>query len=255
MKYYLYIDESGNGFSCKAREPSFSYTGCIVESGYDRNVFQPSFEYLKNEFFAHDPVDKEKLVVFHRNEIINRKGAFSCLSDSETNRRFERALLERFQSHEYALVTTVIDTVAYSELNGERAPFLYRCCLLSLLEQYCWFLTERNARGDVVIEAIGKKQDKLLNESFKQFYEQGTNSVSAKLVQSSLISALPLLRQKPDNIVGLQVADLLAHPCKQGILAYHKVIPEAGDTFGKKIWSSVQQKYLCGGQIFIKPGA
>jgi hypothetical protein len=77
--------------------------------------------------------------------------------------------------------------------------------------------------GDVVGEARGPKHDAQLRRAFRFFYKNGT-AVRTEVIHNRLISGELRLRPKGDNIAGLQIADLLAHPAhraykfeKQGI--------------------------------------
>jgi hypothetical protein len=51
------------------------------------------------------------------------------------------------------------------------------------------------------------------------------------------------LKPKWRNISGLQIADVLAHPCKQEILADHKKIDELPANFGGEICKCIGSKY------------
>ncbi len=100
-------------------------------------------------------------------------------------------------------------------------------------------------------EARGKKEDGRLKEAYRAAYEGGTAFSSAKQLQAVLTSGEIKLKPKTQNIAGLQIADLLAHPVKQEILAEEGRIV-AADTFGQSICEAVRTKFnrhLCDGQI------
>lgn len=51
------------------------------------------------------------------------------------------------------------------------------------------------------------------------------------------------LKPKQANIAGLQVADLLAYPCKQEILILRGKVEDPGEVFGREICRCIAPKY------------
>ena len=46
----------------------------------------------------------------------------------------------------------------------------------------------------------------------------------------------------PESIAGLQLADVLAHPVKQAMLAEKGHIPDPGNNFGRRLYHLVEEK-------------
>lgn len=118
----------------------------------------------------------------------------------------------------------------------------YHYCLNVLLERYVKFLSGRNARGDVLAEARGKKEDRALQSEFERFYADGTNFVSDSVVQSRLTSKKLKLETKEARVCGLEMSDMLATPMKFLTLYKYDVIPSLSDNFTKEVLQTVHPK-------------
>ena len=110
-------------------------------------------------------------------------------------------------------------------------------------------------------ESRGGKEDQQLKAAYHRVYENGTYFREAEFFQRVLTSKEIKLKPKSANIAGLQVADLLAYPCKQEILVMKERIEDPGEVFGKEICRCIAPKYnrrysdgrIRGyGQVFLK---
>jgi len=97
--------------------------------------------------------------------------------------------------------------------------------------------------GDVLAESRGGNEDTQLKEAYKRVYNAGTRYREPEFFQDVLSSKEIKLKLKRNNIAGLQLADIMAHPVKQSILRENKKIPDPGDIFGKRICEAVKTKY------------
>lgn len=241
--YRLYIDESGDHTYNNSDDPEKKYlglTGCIFATSYYRNDFQPTFEKFKRDRFTYDPDDT---VILHRKELINKQGHFSQLMDKSKEKNFNDGLLAIIENSKYTIVTVVIDKKSHKERYNEVAFHPYHYCLVALLERYCGFLHFHNVRGDVLAESRGGQEDMQLKEAYRRAYESGTNIRDASYFQQVLTSKEIKLKPKLANIAGLQLADLLAFPCKQDILLENKRIVKYYGKFGGRILDITKKKY------------
>lgn len=242
-QYRLYIDESGDHTYSDSNDPEKRYlglTGCILELKYYQKTFRSSFEEFKRHHFSYDPDDT---VILHRKELINKKGHFSQLIDSVKEKSFNEGLLKVIEKSQYVVVSVVIDKTIHKKRYGEVAFHPYHYCLVALMERYCGFLHFHNAIGDVLAESRGGQEDTQLKEAYRRAYESGTNLRDASFFQGVLTSKEIKLKPKLANVAGLQLADLLAHPCKLDILLENKRIDKYYGRFGKKILVIAQKKY------------
>lgn len=75
---------------------------------------------------------------------------------------------------------------------------------------------ERRLHLPVVAEARGKREDNMLEKAFDRIRTRGTAAVLADRFKKL---DCPLhFQSKKNNIVGVQIADLCAHPCARHIL-------------------------------------
>lgn len=240
--FSLYIDESGDHTYHKVDDVSKRYlglTGCIIDAEYYRKTFQPLLEKLKQDHFPHSPDDP---VILHRKDIINKHGAFWRLREHEKENAFNRDLLDFLKKQSYRIITVVIDKEVHRQRYGVAAFHPYNYCLAAMLERYCGLLRFFGARGDVMGESRGGREDKQLKEAYRRFYGSGTYYWLPEHFQSVLTSKEIKLKRKEANIAGLQLADILAYSLKQEVLAEKRrdITPKG---FNKEICDAIQGKY------------
>jgi hypothetical protein len=259
--YRLYIDESGDHTYHELENPAKRYlciVGCLIQHEVYRTTFHPQLENLKQKHFPHSP---DEPVILHRNDIINKRGSFWRLRDTEKENSFNEDLLAFLETQDYKIIAVVIDKKVHIERYHEAAFHPYHYCLTTLLERYCGLLHFLNAKGDVLAESRGGVEDKQLKEAYLRIYNAGTHFRSKNFFQDVLTSKEIKLKLKKSNIVGIQIADLLAYPIKQEILFENNRIDKIEDVFGKKICQSIKNKFNAQfytgkvdgyGKVFIK---
>ena len=244
MKLYrMYIDESGDHTYYETEDLAKRYLGLtaiIVESEHYRVNFQPSLEALKQKHFPHSPDDP---VILHREDIVNKRGPFWRLRDSEKEILFNEDLISFLKDQRYCVISIVVDKKVHTERYGIAAYHPYHFCLMALLERYCGYLNFYNAKGDVMAESRGGTEDRQLKVAYKSIHEGGTYYRNSEFFQKVLTSVEVKLKTKQRNIAGLQIADILAHPCKQEILADSKKCRVSEDNFGVQICRCIRPKY------------
>jgi hypothetical protein len=245
-RYRLYIDESGDHtFENLDLLPRryLGILGCFVDSDYYRQTFQLDFEQLKQKFFPHSP---DEPLILHRREIIDKSGPFWRLRDTEVKENFNNDLLKFFSAADYKVVAVVIDKKSHIDRYQAAAFHPYHYCIAALLERYCGFLNFYNACGDVLAEGRGGKEDLQLKEAYRRVYESGTTQRGPDFFQKCLTSKEIKIKPKSSNIAGLQLADLLAYPCKNEILFENERIADQDwktQKYTQKICESLVKKY------------
>jgi hypothetical protein len=209
----MYVDEVGHASlkSCHGEGDRYlSLSGVIMELEYVRDVAAPALEQLKAAFFGSHP---DEPVILHRKELVGKKPPFAALRDPETRERFDKSLLGLLTDLEYQLVTVTIDK--QEQLTRYRVwqfdPYHYATQVL--LERFVMWLERCGACGDVLAESRGGPEDMRLKRSFARVWEEGTQFMEACRFQSALTSRQLKVKPKANNIAGLQIADLVAHPC------------------------------------------
>jgi Protein of unknown function (DUF3800) len=219
MKYRLYIDEVGNPGLSASENPKHRYlslTGVILELGNVDTFVFPRLEDLKRRYFGSHA---DEPVILHRKEMVTRKPPFEALADPEVERAFNGDLIAFLEEVEFVTMTVVIDKLDHSNRYHVWRFDPYHYCLRVMIERYVPWLEECNARGDVMAERRGGKEDRRLKVSFEQLILSGTDYVSPQRFLSALTSRQLKVKAKVSNIAGLQIADVIAHPSYRSIVA------------------------------------
>jgi hypothetical protein len=245
MKYRLYVDEVGNsGLGANLQHPNERYlslTGVVIELDYVDTKVAPQLEALKRRFFR---THVDEPVILHRKELVNRQYPFQSLRDSAVEKAFNADLLGLLKSLDYTTITVVIDKYEHLQRYKVWRYDPYHYCQEVLLERYVLWLEHQSATGDVMAESRGGREDRRLKESFQRIWRDGTPYVSAAQLASRLSSKQLKVKTKANNIAGLQLADLLAHPSFKYVLCRRQKVAQP-QTFGAKIAQIlVNQKYL-----------
>jgi len=236
LTYRLYIDEVGNhdlGSSDIPNERFLTLFGVWIENKQTIKVIQPEMREIKREFFQPDPDER---IVFHRKKITRYQGAFAVLYSDETKRRaFGERMLRAYEEWEYTAIAVTIDKREHVQKYTVWHYEPYHYCLEVLLERYVLFLHYGGHRGDVMIEARYPTVDRKLASSFHRIYSSGTQHIPADIIQATLTSGQLKIKEKRDDIAGLQLADLLAHPAQYDVLKGFGLVEEQESEYGRKI--------------------
>ncbi|MEW6236872.1 MAG: DUF3800 domain-containing protein [Candidatus Omnitrophota bacterium] len=251
MKFRIYIDEAGNSDLGSSDDPNhrfLSLTGAIIELEYVERTLHPQMENLKARYFGSHP---DEPVILHRKEMLNAHFPFLTLRDESTRQRFNEELLRLLQEWDYTLLSVCIDKKKHKEtyITWKYDPYHY--CLAVMLERFVLFLERNNAKGDALAESRGGKEDIRLKAAFLHLWREGTEYISAERFQNVLSSKQLKVKSKANNIAGLQLADLLAHPSRNEILNEHGVLEKPLGVFAQKIIVILQRKYDRQGERFF----
>jgi hypothetical protein len=88
----------------------------------------------------------------------------------------------------------------------------YHWLMEVLTEKYALFLRDRKSIGDIMPESRGKKKDGLLQTAYSNVRDNGTYYVTPRDFQQQLRASKLKFRTKRDNISGIQLCDMIAHP-------------------------------------------
>lgn len=221
-KCRMYIDEVGNSDLAASSDPNHRYlslTGVIFDLNYVSSVVFPAIEDLKARYFASHPDDP---VILHRKELVNKKAPFACLNNPTTERAFNQDLLKLLAELDYVVITAVIDKLEHSNRYKSWRFDPYHYCLTVVVERYIMWLSEHNSHGDVLAESRGGKEDRRLKDSFERVCEKGSDFIKPEQFAARLTSRQLKVKNKSNNIAGLQIADLLAHPSYRACLLRHE---------------------------------
>lgn len=253
-KFRMYVDEVGNPDLGNTDNPNhrfLSLTGVIISLEAVRNVLHPEFENIKKKYFNHHP---DEPVIFHRKELMNKKHPFENLRDDAICEQFNNDILRLLDSLEFRVITVVIDKLEHNRRYTTWKYEPYHYLMKILIERYVLYLERERLIGDVMAESRGGKEDMRLKKSFRRVIDEGTEYITHDRIMDALTSSELKVKLKLNNISGLQLADLIAHPSRREILIANNKIDDArANVFGNRVIDIIQRKYDNeGGRVYGK---
>ncbi len=250
IKYRIYIDEVGNNDLRSSDNPNHRYlslTGIIFELNYVKNTLHPSIEALKEKYFNPHP---DEPIIFHRKELVNKKFPFNTLKDPKVEKEFNEEFIKLLKNLDYTIISVLIDKKEHTQKYSTWKYDPYHYCMEIIVERFYFFLEEKNARGDVMIESRGGKEDMRLKKSFRKILDNGTHFILPEKLQLRFTSKELKVKSKKLNISGLQLADLTAHPSRRYIFRKYNIDEGKRFTFGDRIIEILEKKfYNKGGSV------
>ncbi len=174
-----------------------------------RDALKPKLDWIKAEIFKHDP---DEPLILHRTDIVQRKRQFGVLNDDDKRALFDKAILRIIRGSEYRVITALIDKRGMVNQPHWDNKHPYHYLMEILVEKYAQFLERQHQTGDIMPEGRKKPKDGQLQSAYEKVRANGTFYVSASRIQAAIPYPNLKFRFKPDNISGLQLCDLLAHP-------------------------------------------
>jgi hypothetical protein len=210
--FRLYVDEVGTASLTHLDQDKHRYlslTGVAIDIRHAADALEPNMNWIKASVLNHDP---DSPIIFHRTDIMGFGGPFECLRDEAIKSRFDRSILRLFISTEFRIITAIIDKKAMITNThwDNKEPYHYLMDIL--VEKYTQLLERNHVIGDIMPEGRSPGQNRLLQEAFTKTRNKGTFYVSSDRIKSAIRSENLKFRSKKDNIAGLQLCDLLAHP-------------------------------------------
>ena len=244
-RYYLFIDECGdhNLTNFDPGFPVFTLCGILV-SQLNFNALNKAFNNLKLEIFGTTDI------VIHSVDIRKWRGKFSVLADDELRARFFGGIERILSQHKaYVIVSCTILKEQLSKfcVRGE-SDDVYGLSLSYLIERSIFYIDNEIKDGlpeiSIVVERRGRKEDNKLLNYYNGLRNRGTKWVTANRLKSRICDFG--FKNKKDNIIGLQIADLIAYPVTIHLLhpernnpAYeavkHNVFQDNGVLLGQKV--------------------
>lgn len=243
MRYRLYLDESGDHTSSHATDVGKRYLGLvgILIEQTEYATVAGAVEQFKRDHLEFDLDDGSPIL--HREDIFNRRGAFSVLADPVRKAAFDDGLIELIASANFKVIAVALDKHTHSKATYRRLRHPYHYCLIGMLERYCGLLAFQCNTGDVMAEARGGAEDTHLKDAYRDLWENGKMYLRGDVCQKTLTSKELKIKPKHANIAGLQLADLLAHPLTRDVLRAYGRLKTANTPFGTRICEAVRGKY------------
>lgn len=212
-KYYLYLDECGNQ-NLSSFDPSFPiFTLCgIIMSQEQLDVVTAKIDALKKEFWG------EKKVILHSRDIRKCQNGFEIFFDLDVKRQFYEKINKILKDNSYVIVCCSILKEPYIRQYG-RLNDVYVQSLSYIMERTVFYLdslSEESTHLTTIVECRGKKEDKALLDYYNKVSDRGTYWVTSARIKKYFKEFE--MRRKSENLIGLQIADLIAYPITRHVL-------------------------------------
>lgn len=149
-------------------------------------------------------------IILHTADISRNRNGFEEMKSPAFRERFYNGINRLMRSLEYMVVACVVHKKELLSRYGLAALDPYLLSLDILVERFCFEVGDKRDGGIIIAECRGPTLDRELELAWLNLKIQGTKYMKAHAVESR-IKALTL-RQKTDNIAGLQLADLVVTP-------------------------------------------
>lgn len=212
-RFIAFFDECGDHSLEKIDRdfPLFVLSTVIVEREVYHERIIPALGCLKMRFWNHEGVN------LHSRDIRRAHGDFKFMQVPAMRAAVLAALSDMMKDLPITLFITAIHKQEHKERYGMAASNPYDLALTYTFERVLHFLEgESETELPVTAEARGKNEDNELEAAFYRLMTQGTRFIPAEKFQR--LKCPITFRRKTDNIAGLQIADLCAHPAARRVL-------------------------------------
>lgn len=212
-RFIAFFDECGDHSLEKidADFPLFVLSTVIIERSDYVKVVVPELTRLKLRFWPHEGVN------LHSRDIRKEHGDFAFMRVPAQRAAMIAAISELMTALPFTLFITAIRKQRHKDRYGQNAVNPYDMALSYTFERVLHFL---EGVGEtclpVTAEARGKNEDNALEAAFLRIMTKGTGYNAADRFRA--LHCPLTFRRKTDNIAGMQVADLCAHPAARKVL-------------------------------------
>ena len=218
--YYLYIDECGdqNLESFSPTFPIFTLCGILVADDKVEQLNQQVKD-LKKQFWG------DKNIILHSRDIRKCQNGFEILFDLNIKQQFYEAINHILaQNNVYVIVSCSIMKEPYIRQFGKLND-VYGQSLSFVIERAIFCVDNKVPEGEgrihSIVERRGKREDKALLGYYLQLLEKGTYWVDALRMKDRMESFE--FKWKSDDVIGLQIADLIAYPLTRHVINPNQV--------------------------------
>ncbi len=210
----LFLDESGDHSLdvIDPQYPVFVLGGCIMDLRCHDEVATPRLEAYKRRLFGRSDF------IIHTADIVRRRGLFQKLTDRAFREKFYAETNALMSELDYKVIACVILKDQHLDQYGLVAMDPYLLSLRILVERFAFEIGGGMGRkgGEIIAEARDEVLNNELRLAWIDIRTTGTEYVSASEVRNR-ISDLHI-RDKKQNIAGLQIADLIVSPVGRYVL-------------------------------------
>jgi hypothetical protein len=204
MGLILFLDESGDHSLSKIdlQHPVFVLCGVIMNEEYHSGPATAALNEFKEQLFG------RRDIVLHTADFTRNKEGFEQMSGHDFRSHFFEELQTSIMALDFKIVACVVRKQDHLKKYGFHAIDPYLLSLSILIERFIFECGSHG--GSVVAEARDTTLNNALELAFLDLKIRGTNYVSAARLQKRILNFA--IRDKRENITGLQIADVCATP-------------------------------------------
>jgi len=208
----LFLDESGdhNLSVIDQQYPLFVLGGIIVDKEYAEGELERELRAFKRDIFGREDI------ILHTADITRNRLGFERMIEPVFRGAFYQKLNAVMRRLEYQAVACVIRKDEHLRAYGVAALDPYLLSLDVLVERFCLEIGDVAGGGAIIAERRGPTLDHQLELAWLNLKVQGTRFLQAKAIERRIFGLN--LRDKTDNVAGLQLADLVVTPVGRYVL-------------------------------------
>lgn len=211
----IFFDESGTPEICNidGNYPIFVLVGIVVKGKDYNEEIKDNFNELKNKYF------NNYKVILTSSKIRRCLGDFKIFAENtRLKNSFYEDLGKLLHNLNYLIVSSCILKKQYNNNLLDHFGKIYECCLTFILERVIYYCRDNYIKNiKIIAESRGKNEDKDLQIAYSRTLAKGTGFISNK----KFINLFPkkiIFKKKKENVIGLQIADLIAYPIGSKII-------------------------------------
>jgi hypothetical protein len=239
----LFLDESGdhNLSVIDLQYPLFVLGGIIVDKEYAEGEMEREIRAFKREIFGSEEI------TLHTADITRNRFGFERMMETHFRDNFYQKLNVLMRRLQYQVVACVIRKDEHLRAYGVAALDPYLLSLDVLVERFCLDIGDVADGGLIVAERRDPTLDHQLELAWLNLKVQGTRFMQAKAIERRVLALN--LRDKSENIGGLQLADLIVTPIGRFVLG--KTIKEDFEIVKSKLRRNREGNYEGYGLIVL----
>jgi len=214
MKYYLFIDETGDHGLAKIdiNFPIFLLSGILIKTN-DLIHLELLLTKLKIKYWSTESL------ILHSREIRKCSNEYKILLNEDLKNQFYKDLNQLISRSKFLIIPSGINKVNYIENYGLLTDDPYEICISKIIDSVLTkFKHQKNQTSElqIILEKRGYKEDQKLALHLSKIVLNGTLNHPNSISKNVLIDYE--FKHKKENIIGLQIADLIAYPIAKFML-------------------------------------
>ncbi len=212
MTKILFLDESGdhNLGAIDQQHPIFVLGGIIVDKEYAFGEMTKKVNDFKQELFG------TKEIILHTADFTRQKNGFERMKERDFCENFYQKLNQLISELDIKIVACAIKKQHHMEKYGIDAIDPYHLSLNILVERFFLDLRDSEERGQIIAEARDITLNNQLDLAWLNLKISGTRYVQAIDISNKITNLA--IKEKYENLAGLEIADAIVTPIARAIL-------------------------------------